>query len=43
MIQQSGAAMSWEAPRLLLFAYFVIGILTSLMMPYELLLFFRRH
>jgi Mn2+/Fe2+ NRAMP family transporter len=37
--QQSGEALKPDGPHLLLYAYFVVGILTSTMMPYELIFY----
>lgn len=39
IVQKSGDAVSLEGPRLLLYAYFAVGILTSSMMPYELIFY----
>jgi len=39
VVQQSAAVFSFDWPRLLLYGYFAVGILTSTMMPYELIFY----
>jgi manganese transport protein len=39
VVQQSTAVFSFDWPRLLLYGYFAVGILTSTMMPYELIFY----
>jgi len=36
LLEKSGSSLPMDGPRLLLYAYFAVGILTSSMMPYEL-------